>query len=522
MLVVESNVGKSCLAMRLAEDRYPNDAELGTTHGMRFWRVEPQRLDPSAVAPEGESRDLVLWDMGVQDEYRFVHQLFLPNTALAMVFLDPRRGRTALEEAEAWNMRLEKQLRGRSAAKLLVEAKIDEPSGAINHAAIDHLIERCGFTGYYETSARTGRGIAELKEAIARFLDWDSLTTASSTELFQIVRREILNRQRRDEVILPLHVLEASVQEQSPDKYDAAAVKKVAEQLAAQGLIAITRRASGEHILILRVEEVERYAGSLIVAARNNPHGVPALEEVALGLPSQRLPGIELDERLPRDQEVIVLECVVELLIQHGICFPHGRLLIFPALFSDLRTDEDTALPHSVSMYYDFTGDIDNVYASLVAQLAVSEEFGSYRLWANRVEFDEPGQGICGIRRVNRTGGLAHIDLYFAEETSQDRRNFFIKVIEEHLVDEGVTVAEHQAIKCKECDEIISEETVQKRLARGNTDVLCPVCETPTALKEIVKTKREQVQESDLDIIALRKDLYRTKVRTEKTGRLRL
>src|SRR6185436_17535894 len=41
VLVGESNVGKSCLALRLAEDRYEEQA---TTHGMRFWVLSPDQL----------------------------------------------------------------------------------------------------------------------------------------------------------------------------------------------------------------------------------------------------------------------------------------------------------------------------------------------------------------------------------------------------------------------------------------------------------------------------------------------
>ena len=50
VLVGESNVGKSCLAMRLAEDRYPDDHEHGTTHGMQFWPMEATTLHSSAKA----------------------------------------------------------------------------------------------------------------------------------------------------------------------------------------------------------------------------------------------------------------------------------------------------------------------------------------------------------------------------------------------------------------------------------------------------------------------------------------
>ncbi len=68
VLVGESNVGKSCLAMRLAEDRYPEDHEHGTTHGMRFWPIKAEELHPGAKSPEGQRRDVVLWDFGGQDE----------------------------------------------------------------------------------------------------------------------------------------------------------------------------------------------------------------------------------------------------------------------------------------------------------------------------------------------------------------------------------------------------------------------------------------------------------------------
>ena len=98
-------------------------------HG--FWPTPP-KLSPRIAAPKNERRDVILWDMGGQDEYRLVHQLFLHDTTLALVLLDPTRGRTAFDEVEAWNKRLEKQLGGRKAVKLLVGAKLDEPSALID------------------------------------------------------------------------------------------------------------------------------------------------------------------------------------------------------------------------------------------------------------------------------------------------------------------------------------------------------------------------------------------------------
>jgi small GTP-binding protein len=518
VLVGESNVGKSWLAMRLAEDRHPEAGEVATTHGMRLWEMPPDRLDPSYVAPAQERRDVVLWDMGGQEEYRLVHQLFLHDTTLALVLVDPTRGLAALNEVEEWNKRLEKQLGDRPLAKLLVGSKVDDPSDIIDRPALEQVIQKCGFVDYVESSALKGRGIDRLKQLIAENLNWDSLTTTSRLEAFQRIRDEIGRRRKGGEVVLPLTDLKSSLDEMYPDAFDEAAISSEVEKLALQGIIANTRLASGEQMLVLRIEEVERYAGSLILAARNNPRSVPALEERTLATPSLPLPGIKEQDRLPYYPEIAVLECVVELLIQHGICFRHEGLLIFPSLFSESQADLESKIQHSVSLNYDFTGAIDNIYASLVARLVVGGGFGEHRLWANRVEFDEPGKGVCGIRQIRREGGLAHIDVFFAEDTEQDRRDFFINFVEDHLRRHGVEVTEHQAIKCR-CGEFeFAEEIVRKKLAMGQKHLLCPICEKPTLISEGVQSIRERSQESYLNIVALKTDLLREEIkdRTDK------
>ena len=70
--------------------------------------------------------------------------------------------------------------------------------------------------------------------------------------------------------------------------------------LAKQGMITDTRIDSGERALILQNGYVECYAGSLILAARANPRGLPALEESTL----TRLdfPGIKPEERLAAER----------------------------------------------------------------------------------------------------------------------------------------------------------------------------------------------------------------------------
>jgi small GTP-binding protein len=477
VLIGESNVGKSCLALRLAEDRYPRDEEHGTTHGMRFWQMEPERLSPRAAAPEGQRRDVVLWDLGGQDEYRLVHQLFLHDTTLALILLDPTRGQTAFEEVEAWNRRLDKQLGGRRAVKLLVGAKLDEPSDLVDQAALERLRAECGFAGYFETSAKNGRGLPELREAIAAALDWDALAKTSRPELFQRTRDEIDARRERGEVVLLLDDLAEAIREASPDTFEAAAVAAVAEQLATQGVVASTRLSNEERALVLRIEEIERYAGSLIVGARDNAHGVPALEERRIAAPDVPLPGVGEAARLPRLQERVILECVVQLLVEHGVCFRHEGLLIFPSLFRPTEKETGEALPHSVSLYYDFSGAVDNIYASLVARLVISKNFGRVRLWEDRAEFEAAGTGACGVRKVDRGRGFAHLDVYFEARTQAATRELFTSFVEDHLRRHDVEITEHLSMSCPSCGYQFAEGDIRERIARGEADVGCVKCD---------------------------------------------
>ncbi len=516
-LVGESNVGKSCLAMRLAEDRYPEDVEMGATFGMRFWPMDAEELHPAVRTPKGQRRDVVLWDFGGQDEYQLVHQMFLQDTTLALVLIDPTRGRAAMDEARDWNKRLEYHLGKDQRVKLLVGTKVEKKRDLIDQNSIDALCKECGFAEFIDVSAKTGRNIKKLRKLIAEALDWEQMVTTSRSELFQHIRDEIERRRRRGEIVLTLDAFKRAIKRSAAKLYEEAAVDAVSDQLATQGIIVRTRLTGGDEALVLQLPVIERYAGSLIIAARNNPRGVPVLEERLLSSTKTiPLPGMTKKERLSPTKERMVLECIVELMIQHGICFRHGGLLVFPTLFpvGQAVPDDDGGLrqaqpdlPFSVSLYYDFTGAIDNIYASLVSKLMVSEEFGEGRLRSGRVEYDKPGQGVCGIRQLKRTGGLAHIDLFFAEETKPIRRDLFTRFVEEHLRTNGVEIREHEAIKCRKCDREISEDIVQANIAANEKDVVCPWCRTHTLISEGVARIRERDPDSDARILALRKTI---------------
>jgi small GTP-binding protein len=512
ILVGESNVGKSCLAQRLATNRYE---EQGTTHGMRIWSVSPEQLSPNAVTPSGEKREIEIWDMGGQDEYRLIHQLFFNDASLILVLVDPTRGRTAFQEVEAWNLRLEKQLEGRKRVKLLVGTKLDS-GGAVDLLSLERLIKDFGFAGYYPTSAKTGMGVSELSSAVCKAIDWEALTKVIRPALFQSIRDEVMRRRAEGEVTLSYSDFEEQIRRDVPDKFDPQLVNAVVEQLALQGVIATIRRSSGERVLVLQVGELERYAGSLIIAARNNPRGVPVLEERLLTSSKMSFSGIPKGERLPRVQEQMVLECVVQLLLEHGICLKHQGLLIFPSLFQSSKYDDSSDLPYSISLYYDFSGAVDNVYSSLVALLAVSENFGRLRLWEDRAEFEKPKQGLCGLRSGSRPNGLTRLDIFFSEETSRETRALFVLFVEDHLRKHGISIAEGIDVTCS-CGYTFLISSIRKRLALGYGDIICPECETRNRISEGANRIRHDNPDVEKNLLALRTSINEKLAETVST-----
>ncbi|MBV8832665.1 MAG: 50S ribosome-binding GTPase, partial [Acidobacteriaceae bacterium] len=124
VLAGDSNSGKTCLARRLVENRFESDQS--STHGMQIWTLAPEKLHPDAKAPAGQSREIFLWDLGGQEEYQLVNQLFLNDTSIALVLFDATRGTVGLESANIWNQRLQTNSNA-NLRRFLIRSKADQP-----------------------------------------------------------------------------------------------------------------------------------------------------------------------------------------------------------------------------------------------------------------------------------------------------------------------------------------------------------------------------------------------------------
>jgi len=116
------------------------------------------------------------------------------------MLIDPTRGETAFGDIEEWNVRLRKQLGGQPTIKLLVGTKSDQwPPGTEDQGRVRQLVQACGITGFFPTSAKCDDdpGVQQLKLAIAEKLDWNELAYTSRPKLFQdIVRRSTAGDKR--------------------------------------------------------------------------------------------------------------------------------------------------------------------------------------------------------------------------------------------------------------------------------------------------------------------------------------
>lgn len=188
-------------------------------------------------------------------------------------------------------------------------------------------------------------------------------------------------------MILPLSEIETDMRIANGDEVDGTTIHAVASQLARQGLVALIRLSDGTRALVLHVEQIARYAGSLVLLAKQSPHGVPALEIASLLGPVARFPRIPATERLRKDQELGVLDGVIELLIEQGISFLHEGLLVFPALFpSGMVVDGSSDRALTPAVRYEMSRPPSTVYASAVAAIALSRRFGPARLGACRAD----------------------------------------------------------------------------------------------------------------------------------------
>ncbi|WP_295881052.1 TIR domain-containing protein [uncultured Thiohalocapsa sp.] len=492
VVIGEGAVGKTSLAHRLVDDEY---VVKDRTHGMNVWP-----LDLPLPPEEQIDREALLWDLAGQEDYRLIHRLFLDETALALLLINPQKA-DPFAEAGDWLKALETaaglQQTKRDAARLLVFSQVDVGGMKLGDAKIERFAEAHGFDAWLATSAKTGAGCSDaanggapstLKRLIAESIPWQRLPWTATPRLLAELKGAVMRmRDASDIRLLRFRELEQRLEQALPnERFDQADVRTAVTLLANHGLAMVLKFGD---LVLLQPELLNGYAGAVIRAARAHHDEIGCVPEADIYDPGFDFTGVD---RLPRPDEELLLRAMVQTFLDHSLCIaedtPQGRQLVFP---SQYRRDKDIPWEPDVFVSYTFGGEWQTIWTTLVVRLWYSQEFEQRELWRNAAEFCSSRGQLLGLKIDNRQGeGEATISLFFDVQTPDELKVIFIEYVHRHLARYGCDVTRDRRYVCTECGTPVTNlAAVRKRLELNKDFITCQICDERVPLIDFIEQR---------------------------------
>jgi GTPase SAR1 family protein len=377
VLMGEGTIGKTSLAYRLVEDKY---VVKDRTHGMNVWRLELPLISDAKT-----DREVLLWALAGQEDYRLIHQLFLEETSLALILVDPQSVDLDVE-AGAWINALKKASdnsnTNHNAICLLVFSQIDVGGMKLSNESIARFCNMFNIAGWIATSAKTGKHCSdsanfgrpsELKQLVAKSILWDNLPWTSTPLLLTKLKNALQSiHDERDIRLLRFSELMQRLGQALPNElFNETDVRTAVTLLANHGMVQVLKFGD---LILLQPNLLNGYAGAIIRSARANENEKGSVLEADIYEASFDFTGVE---RLKyRPDEELLLRALVQTFLDHSLCIaehtPDGRLLVFP---SQYRWDKE--MPHNpqIAASFTFSGEWQTVWASLVVRLWYSGLF---------------------------------------------------------------------------------------------------------------------------------------------------
>ncbi len=478
LLVGESGVGKTGLAYRLTENQFHASVSTGAA-----WATQLKL--PAVPGAVGIEREIWLWDFAGQADYRLIQQLYMDETALAVLVFNPQND-DPFEGLGQWDRDLQRAAR-RSFRKLLVAGRCDRGGLTVSQQSIDAFMEERGFTRYLETSALQGTGCDALRDAIVAAIPWEEIPWTASPRIFKLLKEAIVRLKDEGRALLRVAELKQQLEMQLPERpFTLEQLRAVVGLLAGPGVV--WQLEFGD-VVLLQPERVNAYASAVIRSVRAHREEIGCIKEETV------LAG-ELDYqdvvRLPPDQEQIVLRAMHQTFVDHGLCLrehtDQGTLLIFPSYFK--RERPDLGGHPVVLVTYSFTGMLDEIYATLVVRLHHTPAFERDQLWRFAADFKTPGGRRLGLKLSRKHEGVGELDVYFEPGIPLDVQVTFIRYVQEHLDRKARDVVRERYYVCPKCGCVIeNRNAIKLRLAKGLKDIVCAACEGRVTLWDLVEEK---------------------------------
>lgn len=184
-------MGKTGLALRLAEDRWQ---ETGSTHGMNVWQLDLPETETADM-----EREVWLWEFAGQPDYRLIHQLYMDETALALMVIDPQKD-DPFEPLKHWEKALKAAVKI-DPVKLLIAGRCDRGGITISQNKVDKHLKNHGYAGFLNTSAKIGDQCQVLKDLITQHIPWKRLPWTATSVLFKTLKDAIIRIKEQGIVI---------------------------------------------------------------------------------------------------------------------------------------------------------------------------------------------------------------------------------------------------------------------------------------------------------------------------------
>jgi WD40 repeat protein len=491
VLLGEGTVGKTSLAHRLIDDEY---VIKDRTHGMNVWRLElPFPIDSTL------EREVLLWDLAGQEDYRLIHQLFLEQTALALLLINPQKEDPFIEAGE-WLKALKSATgmtsSAREADRLLLFSQIDVGGMKVSNSKIGRFCEQHGFTDWLPTSAKSGENCSDkanggepsrLKQLIAESIQWEKLEWTSTPRLLAELKKAVMAMcDEADIRLLRFAELAQRLEQMLPgEKFGETDLRTAVTLLANHGLI---RPLKFGDLVLLRPDLINGYAGAVIRAARAHTDEIGCVLEADIYKEKFDFTGVE---RLThRPDEELLLRALVQTFLDHSLCIaeetPHGRHLVFP---SQYRREKD--IPHEPDIFvsYTFSGEWQTVWTTLVVRLWYSQEFSHRELWRNAAEFESSKNKTLGLKVTKEGDGIATISLYFDHQVPDELKVIFIEYVHRHLAKYACDVTRDRRYICQCGKPITDLDAVRKRLEAKKEFITCQECDEQVQLIDFIEQR---------------------------------
>jgi WD40 repeat protein len=471
VLLGDSGVGKTGLALRLWHDRWEKTE---SSHG-----IEIQRLAlPQAGGDPDVEREVWLWDLAGQPDYRLTHQLFMEQTSLALLVFDPQDSKV-FDTVGYWQSALRKVARADNVAGVLVAARCDRPGLRLTMDEVRAWAGARGLRGPILTAAKLKRhpGAEELRALIAELLPWDTMEFRSTMDNFPSLKDAILavrDAKGASGVVVKPSELEARV-------------RQVAPQLAftTEDLRAVTGLLAGEGVLhalpygdlvVLQPSWVNSYASTLVkLAGEDENHlGHVPLATIQPGqLPNDGTP------RLSTEDERQLLPALVALFLERALAWKQdtdkGAMLVFPNYVRLPRPEPPPRPGHTV--LYRFTGPLEEIYSTLVVRLHYSGLFDKTKLYRQAVDF-QTATGRLAALTMKEDGERGELEIYFGEKLDLDVQASFQRFVHDHLKAKTTGLERLRNFFCPKCrEEATDRRAIDAALTKKRTKVVCTYCD---------------------------------------------